>query len=248
MLLNPRVHGDTRSDSSVDRPRRAELADGAAFVNRVSHGVGQARPLLTEDENAALREGMTFEAGGPCEVVDPDERQLMLAGEGVQVINAGMVANVLIAISNHGPAPVPSSTADDVDLGGEERVCRADHGSDVEIVLPVLDGDVEAVTSRVEVGSDCFDRPVAVAIDDIAAIAIRQQVGVVARAGGPWPRMGADADLSHEVFGLRLAADGGDFGLVLLIVTHRFSDLSGRPPGARTRHLGIKSPLLYQMS
>jgi hypothetical protein len=34
-----------------------------------------------------------------------------------------------------------------VDLGGEEGVGRADDGADVEVVLPVLDGDVEAVAA-----------------------------------------------------------------------------------------------------
>ena len=46
-------------------------------------------------------------------------------------------------------------------------------------MLPVLDGHVEAVPALVQIGDDRFAGPVAVAVDDVAAIAVLQQLGVV---------------------------------------------------------------------
>ena len=56
--------------------------------------------------------------------------------------------------------------------------------ADVEVVLPVLDRDVERVAARVEVGDDRLVAPVAVAVDDVAAVAVREQLGVEARVAG----------------------------------------------------------------
>ena len=107
-----------------------------------------------------------------------------------------MVAFVLIPVSDHRTAAVPSPLTDDVHFGGEEGVRGTDDGSDVEVVLPVLDGNVERVTSRVEVSDDRVAPPVAIPVDDVARVTLGQQVGVV--AGVVWPRLrvGPDADRS----------------------------------------------------
>ena len=77
---------------------------------------------------------------------------------------------------------------------GQERVGRAHDRADVEVVLPVLDGDVEVVAPGVEVGDDRLHRPVAVAVDHVAPVSVRQQVRVVllprrqrSRPTGPTP-------------------------------------------------------------
>ena len=53
----------------------------------------------------------------------------------------GQVHDVLVAVRDHRPAPVPPSPAHDDDLRRVECVGRADDGADVGVVLPVLDGD-----------------------------------------------------------------------------------------------------------
>ena len=110
-----------------------------------------------------------------------------------------VVPHVLVAVGDHRPAPVPPLAADDVHLAGEEGVGRADDRADVEVVLPVLDGDVEVVAPGVEVGHDRLDRPVAVAVDDVAAVALAEQLRVVllARRQRSLPR--PDADLLGTV-------------------------------------------------
>ena len=64
----------------------------------------------------------------------------------------------------------------------------------------------------VEVGDDRLEPPVAVAVDDVAPVALGQQVGVVLLAGGPLPRPRPDADLvgpvRHRVVRRALAVVG----------------------------------------
>jgi hypothetical protein len=62
---------------------------------------------------------------------------------------------------------------------GAEGIRAAHDGADVHVVLPVLDGDVKGVAGFVEVGRDGFDGPVAVPVDDVAAVAPCQQLRVV---------------------------------------------------------------------
>lgn len=99
---------------------------------------------------------------------------------------------MLIAVGDHRTAPVPSPLADDVHLGCEEGVGVANHGADVEVVLPVLDGNVKPVPPLIQVGHDRVVSPVAVAIDDVAPIALGEQRGVEAGVIGPGPGMWTD--------------------------------------------------------
>ena len=102
---------------------------------------------------------------------------------------------MLVAVGHHGPTTVPPALADDVHLGGEEGVGVADDGADVEVVLPVLDRDVETVPALVEIGDDCVAAQVAISVDDVAAVALGEQLGVIVVAGGPRAGPRADADL-----------------------------------------------------
>jgi len=83
---------------------------------------------------------------------------------------------------------------DDVNGAGEERVRVADDRADVEVVLPVLDRNVEAVAACVEVVDDRLDGPVAVAVDDVAAVAIGKEFGVQSSVVGPREGMWPDTD------------------------------------------------------
>ena len=96
-----------------------------------------------------------------------------------------VVAHVLVAVGDHGAAAVPPAAADDVHLGGEERVGAAHDRADVHVVLPVLDRDVEAVAAAVELGDDGVHRPVAELVDDVPRVAVGEQLPVVAGVIGP---------------------------------------------------------------
>ena len=93
-----------------------------------------------------------------------------------EVVDVVVVPHVLVAVGDHRAAPVPPSVADDVHLAGQEGVGRAHDRADVEVVLPVLDGHVEVVAPGVEVGDDRLHRPVAVAVDHVAPVALGEQL------------------------------------------------------------------------
>ncbi len=96
-----------------------------------------------------------------------------------------MVRQVLVAVGDHRAALVPAAAPDDVHGLCGEGVRGAHDRADVEVVLPVLDGDVERMPARVEVGDDRVHAPVPIAIDDVARVAVLEQLGVVARIVGP---------------------------------------------------------------
>jgi hypothetical protein len=89
-----------------------------------------------------------------------------------------VVPHVLVTVGHHGASPIPPSLSHDVNLRCLEGVCGAYDAADVEVVLPVLDGDVEPMAMSIEVGDDRIAPPVAIAVDDIAAIAGSQKLGV----------------------------------------------------------------------
>lgn len=97
---------------------------------------------------------------------------------GEEVGNVGMVVNVQVAIGDHRTASIPPSSAQDVHPGHVERIGGAHHRTDVEVVLPVLDGDVQWTTTGVKFGDDRLDTPVAIPINDIAPVTVLQQVWV----------------------------------------------------------------------
>ena len=129
--------------------------------------------------------------------------------------DVGVVAHVLVAVGHHRAAPVPPPVADDVHLGGQEGVGAAHDRADVEVVLPVLDRDVEVVATGVEVGDDRLHRPVAVAVDDVAPVALGEQLRVVLLTLGPRPRPTARRPTSGGPcgigsYGARLAPPVGE--------------------------------------
>src|SRR5690606_31670555 len=91
---------------------------------------------------------------------------------------------------------------DDVHPRRGEGVRAAHHRADVEVMAPVLDRDVEGVATRVELGDDRLDGPVAEAVLDVAPVAVLEQLGVVAlvvrpRLAATGPRPDADVVLRH---------------------------------------------------
>ena len=64
---------------------------------------------------------------------------------------------------------------------------------DVEVMLQVLYGDMEEVTSRIKLRDDGLELPVPEFVDNIAAITLGQQGLVKAGVSGPWMRMWANS-------------------------------------------------------
>lgn len=100
------------------------------------------------------------------------------------------MSNVLIAISYHRAAAIPSTFAHDVYFPSQKRVGSAHDRADVEVVLPVLNGDVKWVTPRVEVRDNGLACPVSVLVNDVTSVSHLEEFKVVSRIIGPpaWPR------------------------------------------------------------
>ena len=60
-----------------------------------------------------------------------------------------------------------------------EGIRRADGSADVGVVVEVLDRDVHFVSPSVDISNDRFARPVPVCVDDIATVAIAEQLRVI---------------------------------------------------------------------
>ncbi len=86
---------------------------------------GQARPLLAEDERAALGQLDRLERHRAGEVVDPDERHLPRPSPTpTKSSTVGWCAHVLVAIGDHRAPSVPAAPPDDVDLRRRGRRWR----------------------------------------------------------------------------------------------------------------------------
>jgi hypothetical protein len=103
-------------------------------------------------------------------------------GEGRDVV---VVVHGEVAVGHHRTPAVPPAAAHDVHARRAERVGRAHHGADVVVVPEVLDGDVERVRAGGQVVGHRGAPPVAVGVDDVARVAVGEQLGVVVAVGGP---------------------------------------------------------------
>ena len=100
---------------------------------------------------------------------------------GDEFVDAGMILNVLVQLGHQRALAVPFVRANDVHAIRGERIRRAHHGTDVEIVRPVFDGDFEAVaTGRVQIVANGVHSPVPVTVEHVATIAFIQQRRIVA--------------------------------------------------------------------
>ena len=150
------------------------------------------------------------------QVVDTEDRYRRLGSPLVEGLDRCVVVDVLIPVGHHRSTAIPTSVSDDVHLGRKERVGSTDDGADVEVVLPVLDGDVETVPALVEVGDDGLDGPVPVPVNDVAPIALREQAGIEVRPLRQRPDPGPNPDRVTVANCGRITRGG-------CLVTHRTS-------------------------
>lgn len=66
-----------------------------------------------------------------------------------------------------------------------KRVGVANHGADVEVMFPVLDRDMERMTSTLQFLNDCLVAPVSKLVDHVAGIASFQERFI--QSGILWP-------------------------------------------------------------
>ena len=65
-------------------------------------------------------------------LVERDDQQAAVGlGPGHELLHGWVVTNVLVAVGDHCPASVPALVTNDVNLGSQKRVCRANNRADV---------------------------------------------------------------------------------------------------------------------
>src|SRR5699024_5666660 len=101
-----------------------------------------------------------------------------------------------VFIGNHGTPTIPTTTTNDMHPGDIERVGGSHHGADIEIVLPIFDGNLERVAPGIQVSDDGLDRPVPVVVGDVATIAFGQQGVSPLLTGRPFTFPRADPDFT----------------------------------------------------
>jgi hypothetical protein len=85
----------------------------------------------------------------PGHIVDGNNRHALSLSPSHEFLNCRVVPNVLIAVGHHRTAPVPTLMTDNVHLGRQESVGRANDRTDVKVVLPVLNGNVKTVAAHI---------------------------------------------------------------------------------------------------
>ena len=112
-----------RGRRRVDRAGRAELADVQHGGDQRAGLLGQARALLAEQQHAALgQRDRRRSAPSPAGCRRRAAAAPRSAAQAASVVDGRVVADVLVAVGDHRAAAVPAAVADDVHLGGEERV------------------------------------------------------------------------------------------------------------------------------
>ena len=100
--------------------------------------------------------------------------------------------HVEIAVGDHRSSAVPAPSADDMYARDVEGVCGPHDRADVEVVFPVLDRYPQRVPPSLKIGNDGLNRPVAIAIDDIPAIAVLEQLRIEPAVLRPRMRVWSD--------------------------------------------------------
>ena len=177
---------------------------------------------------------MLFEGQRAGQIVDAHHRKVLRPGPAGETLGVGMVENVLVAVRHHRAAAVPAAPADDVHGSGAEGVGVAHHRADVEVVLPVLHRHVERMAARVQVLHDGLVAPVAIAVDDVAAVTGGQQFGIEAGILRPGLGVRSHAGGLGIAFagGLGIAFAGGPGIAAVATETARDGRPATRRPGA----------------
>ena len=143
------MHRDRGGCSHVDGASAAELGDGEDSIARSMRIGGQPDPFLAEKQHAVLGEWIDLDWHRAGQIVDANEHQVVFSGPRLQVLRILVVADVLVAIGDHSPAPVPALAPHDVHLGGKEGVGCSHDRTDVEVVLKVFDCNVKSVPAGI---------------------------------------------------------------------------------------------------
>ena len=137
MLGHPGVHGNRRRSASIDRSSRAKLGDmqdhlasrlhliaqpGPSWPNTRTHARGIRNPSIGWEPGTLSTPSSGMPLPPPSARAQATKAATSCGGFRV------------VAVGDHGAATIPATLSDDVKGLGIERICRADHRPDVEVV------------------------------------------------------------------------------------------------------------------
>ena len=104
-----------------------------------------------------------------------------------------MMANVLIAVCHHRTSSIPAFLAHNMNFFRKKCIRSSYYRPDIEIMLKIFDGDMEAMTALIELFHDGFEPPITKFIDHIAPVALLQEFQIKPSILGPRQRMWANS-------------------------------------------------------
>ncbi len=172
------MHRDGRSRACINRSCRAVLSNGEHGGDLGSRLFSQTLAFLTEKKHRVCRQVEGLDGYAARQVVDTDQHDVIRTTPVSELRGVLVMMYVLISISDHCTATIPSLASDDVHLLCEEGICGSHDGTNVEVMIEVLDGYVKWMSLRIEISHDCLKSPVPVLIDDISAVTLFEQLGI----------------------------------------------------------------------
>ena len=168
------------------------MSDADQLLAHRDELVSEPGALRAKRQAGLSRQLSVIQGHGTGQIVHADDDIAIEPDLFGEVSDRGMVRDAEIAVGDHRSSAVPASPADDVYARDIEGVCGPHDRADVEVVFPVLDRYPQWVSPCLKIGNDGLNRPVAIAIDDIPAIAVRKELGI--KPGVLRPRLGMRSD------------------------------------------------------
>lgn len=108
---------------------------------------------------------------------------------------------VLIAVGDHRTAAIPAASAHDVHGINGKGVGGSHDGANIGVVFEILNRDVQRVPAGIDIGDNRFTAPIAIGVDDVAAVTIDKQLRIIVLIGGQLAFPGANAVAAFIPFG-----------------------------------------------
>ena len=129
---------------------------------------------MSENQNTVLWQPGGLDWLGPWKVIDANNRQFSSNHRRHELLDSSVVFQMLVTVGDHRTASVPFPITNNVHRCCQESVGISDNCADVQIMLPVFNGDVERMASPVQVFDNSFATPIPVLVYNISAVPIAQ--------------------------------------------------------------------------
>tara|TARA_B100000073_G_scaffold104795_1_gene83999 strand:+ start:4073 stop:4525 length:453 start_codon:yes stop_codon:yes gene_type:complete len=150
------------------------LGYGKHQIRHISNLRRQTGAFLPEDQNAVLWQGRGLYWLSTRKVIDANDRQFSGNHRRYELVDSSVVFQMLVTVGDHRTASVPFPVTNNVHCCCQERVGISDNCADVQIMLPVFDGDMEGMASPVQVFDNSFATPIPVLVYNVSAVPISQ--------------------------------------------------------------------------